>query len=75
MEKTFNERPTFVDYTGIELTDVSAEDLRELLSLDTAGWLAELPQIREYYAQFGDHMPKELLSELDSLQERLESAQ
>ncbi len=25
MEKTFEERPTFVGYTGIELTDVSAD--------------------------------------------------
>ena len=54
--------------------DVSAEDLAQLLRVDVDGWLHELPLIREYYAQFGDRMPKQLLAELDALRERLEAA-
>ncbi len=56
------------------LDDVSSEDLAELLRVDTEGWLAELPQIREYYEKFGSHTPKELFAELDGLKERLEAA-
>jgi phosphoenolpyruvate carboxykinase (GTP) len=54
--------------------DLSREDLAELLRVDVAGWLSELPQIREYYDQFGRHMPKELYAELDGLKQRLEVA-
>jgi GTP-dependent phosphoenolpyruvate carboxykinase len=39
------------------------------------GWLAELPLIAEYYAQFGDHLPKELGDELSAMKDRLEAAQ
>ncbi len=56
------------------LDDVSSEDLAELLRVDTEGWLAELPQIREYYEKFGSHTPKELFAELGGLKERLEAA-
>ena len=44
------------------------------LRVDVDGWLHELPLIREYYAQFGDRMPKELNAELDAMRERLEAA-
>jgi len=61
-----------LDLDGLD--DVSKEDLAELLRVDLDGWLSELPQIREYYDQFGSHMPKELYAELDGMQERLEAA-
>jgi phosphoenolpyruvate carboxykinase (GTP) len=38
------------------------------------GWLAEIPLIREYYEQFGSHMPKVLIAELDQLEARLRAA-
>ena len=53
---------------------MSPEDLAELLRVDIDGWLAELPQIREYYEKFGSHTPKALYAELDGLKERLEAA-
>jgi phosphoenolpyruvate carboxykinase (GTP) len=58
----------------LEGLDVSAEDLAELLRVDVDGWLHELPLIREYYAKFGDRMPKQLVAELDAMRERLEAA-
>ena len=61
-----------LDLTGLD--DVSPEDLAELLRVDAEGWLSELPKIREYYEQFGSHLPKQLLAELDALKERLEAA-
>ena len=54
--------------------DVDNEDLHELLRVDVDGWLAELPSIRDYYAKFADHMPAELIQELDALEKRLEAA-
>jgi phosphoenolpyruvate carboxykinase (GTP) len=56
------------------LDDVSKEDMAELLRVDVDGWLAELPMIAEYYATFGDHLPKELTNQLEGLRERLEAA-
>jgi len=60
-----------LDLNGL---DLSPEDVAELLSVDLDGWLAEIPRIREYYAKFGERMPRELLEELDALEERLKAA-
>jgi phosphoenolpyruvate carboxykinase (GTP) len=60
-----------LDVAGLDLPQ---EDLAHLLSVDVERWLAEIPLIREYYAQFGDHLPAELQGELDALQQRLEAA-
>ena len=61
-----------LDVEGLD--DVSSGDLAELLRVDVAGWLAELPAIREYYDGFGSHTPASLYAELDGLQERLQAA-
>ncbi|MEE2674290.1 MAG: phosphoenolpyruvate carboxykinase (GTP) [Myxococcota bacterium] len=59
-----------VDLEGLALDD---EDIEELLAVDVDGWLAEIPLIREYYAQFGARLPSALVSELDQLEARLEA--
>jgi len=61
-----------LDLSGLD--DLSREDANELLRVDIDGWLAELPLIDEYYAQFGDHLPKELRDELQAMKDRLEAA-
>jgi phosphoenolpyruvate carboxykinase (GTP) len=53
---------------------LGGRELHELLSVDDEGWLAEVPLIREYYAQFGERMPEELLAELEGLEQRLRAA-
>ena len=50
------------------------DDIAELTSVDVPGWLAEIPLIRDYYAQFGDRLPKALVAQLDALEERLRAA-
>jgi phosphoenolpyruvate carboxykinase (GTP) len=53
-------------------SDVSADDMKELLSVDTAGWKAEIADIRaNHYPKFGDKLPKELSAELDAIEKRL----
>ena len=63
--------PDAIDRTGLEDT-VSADDMKELLSVDVEGWKKELAGIRaEHYPKFGSHLPKELAAQLDALEARL----
>jgi phosphoenolpyruvate carboxykinase (GTP) len=57
----------------LELSGLALEGqhLDELLRVDHAGWLEEIPLIREFYAQFGVKLPSELSEELDLLERRL----
>jgi phosphoenolpyruvate carboxykinase (GTP) len=57
-----------IDTTGI---DIPTEDMSELLRVDVEGWKAEVPLIREYYAQFGDRLPQALSDQADTLEKRL----
>ena len=61
-----------LDLSGLD--EISRDDANELLRVDVDGWLAELPLIDEYYAQFGDHLPKELRDELLEMKDRLDAA-
>jgi phosphoenolpyruvate carboxykinase (GTP) len=51
---------------------VSNADMAELLTVEKEGWLREVESIRrEHYPKFGDKLPKELVAELDALENRL----
>jgi phosphoenolpyruvate carboxykinase (GTP) len=54
--------------------DISRAQVEELLSVDIDGWLAEVPLIKEHFAQFGKHLPEGLNSEVKALEERLRAA-
>ncbi|UDQ97981.1 phosphoenolpyruvate carboxykinase (GTP) [Lentisphaerota bacterium WC36G] len=56
---------------NVEGTDVTAEDMAELLSLDIDGWKKEVEDIKEHYARFGDKLPQALKDELAGLEARL----
>jgi phosphoenolpyruvate carboxykinase (GTP) len=53
--------------------DVSPEMMSQLLEVDHEGWAAQLPQMKEHYAAFGDKLPAELAEQLASLEQRLEA--
>jgi phosphoenolpyruvate carboxykinase (GTP) len=57
-----------LDTTGLQMT---AANVAELLGVDIAGWLAEVPSMREHFAHFGSHLPEGLNLELKALEERL----
>ncbi|MFH1266005.1 MAG: phosphoenolpyruvate carboxykinase (GTP), partial [Planctomycetota bacterium] len=63
------------DFTkdGLDLagSGVPPEDLDELMRVDVAAWQAEVPVIREYFAQFADRLPERLTRQLQALEERL----
>jgi phosphoenolpyruvate carboxykinase (GTP) len=60
-----------LDLAGL---DVSADVMHQLLDVDVDGWLAEVPLIRDHFAQFGDRLPTALNVELDRLEARLAQA-
>jgi len=64
------------DARGIDRTDldVSEETMARLLEVDVDGWLAQLPQMQEHYAKFGDKLPAALHAQLEELERRLKSS-
>jgi phosphoenolpyruvate carboxykinase (GTP) len=53
---------------GLEISD---KGLAEVLSVHAELFKAQLPQIREHLAQFGDRLPEEIGRQLEALEERL----
>ncbi|MDX6637829.1 MAG: phosphoenolpyruvate carboxykinase [Solirubrobacterales bacterium] len=51
--------------------DISAEAVRALTSVDAEAVRAQLPQVEEHLARFGDELPDEIRAQLDALRERL----
>jgi phosphoenolpyruvate carboxykinase (GTP) len=51
--------------------DVSHEALEELVRFDPEAWAAQLPQVREHLARFGDRLPAAVRSQLARLEEQL----
>ncbi len=58
-----------IDRTGLK---VSEADMAELLRVNKEEWLKEVASIREHYAKFGEHLPKELNAQLEALEKRLQ---
>ncbi|MEO6496764.1 MAG: phosphoenolpyruvate carboxykinase domain-containing protein, partial [Solirubrobacteraceae bacterium] len=53
---------------GLELADGALE---QLLTVDPEAVRAELPQVEEHLAKFGDKLPAEIREQLDALKSRL----
>ncbi len=58
-----------IDVEGLD--GITTETIKELLSVDTASWLADVENIKEFYALVGDSVPGELKDELAALEARL----
>jgi len=58
-----------IDREGL---DVSDDEMRELLTVDSALVREQLPQVEEFLAQFGDRLPDEISKQLQALRERLD---
>ena len=57
-----------IDLTGLDMTPAEVEDA---VRVDPEEWAAELASMEEWYARFGDSLPKALRSELEGLKARL----
>jgi phosphoenolpyruvate carboxykinase (GTP) len=53
--------------------EIAPGAVEELLRVDRAAWLEELPLLREHFATFGEHLPGALTDQLDALEQRLRS--
>ncbi len=51
--------------------DLSADELKELLRIDTAAWKAEVPDIEQHFSSFGDRLPERLKKQLQEFIQRL----
>ena len=60
--------PGALDVDGLDMTP---EALEAALKVDVEEWKAEIPQIQEWFEQFGDDLPTVLWTELDGLKNRL----
>ncbi len=56
---------------NIEGLDISLNTLKNLLAVDVSLWKEEAKGIHEFYAKFGDRLPKALADELADLEKRL----
>ena len=62
-------KPEDINVEG--LNGITTETIRDLLSIDTASWKEDIKNIRDFYAQVGDHVPATMYEELDALEKRL----
>ncbi len=60
--------PAAIDTAGLDVADA---DLAAALHVDPLEWAVEVPQIAEWFNQFGEKLPGILWTELDNLKERL----
>nr|WP_051042284.1 phosphoenolpyruvate carboxykinase (GTP) [Actinoplanes missouriensis] len=63
--------PESLDLTGL---DIDPAALEAVLRVDPEEWLAEIPQVTEWFTKFGDKLPAVLWAELDALRARLADA-
>ncbi len=51
--------------------DLSDEVITELLSIDKEAWKEDVANQREFFTQFGDRLPKEIVESMDTLEANL----
>ena len=61
----------FVKDLDLEGLDLDEKVVEGLLDVDAKLWLEDVAGIREFYAQVGSRVPKELYDELNALEDRL----
>lgn len=61
-------KPSDLDLTGL---DIDEDTINELLKVDKEVWKAEAEDITEFFKQFGDRLPEEMLGQLKALKEKL----
>ncbi len=57
-----------LDLAGLS---IPPQNMRELLSIDTGAWKAELPDLTQHFSQFGSRLPERLALQLKGLGARL----
>ena len=55
------------------LDGITVDTIRDLLSVDKESWLADIANIKEFYAQVGERVPQAMYDELAALEARLKA--
>jgi len=63
--------PEDINIEGLE--GVTLDTIKELLTVDKESWLADIDNIKEFYAQVGDRVPTAMYDELAALEARLKA--
>jgi phosphoenolpyruvate carboxykinase (GTP) len=63
-----------IDSFDVSGLNISKDALGKLFTVSKEQGLAEINEMREYYKMFGDHLPKELISELDAAEHRFKDS-
>ena len=58
---------------NIEGLDITLDTIKDLLTVDKESWLADVENIKEFYAQVGDAVPQTMYDELAALEARLKA--
>jgi len=61
--------PGAIDTTGLDISDGV---MNTLFEVDKDRWLQEVASIKDYYATLGDNLPKEIWSQVEALEKRLQ---
>ncbi|MEF9853110.1 MAG: phosphoenolpyruvate carboxykinase (GTP) [Hydrogenoanaerobacterium sp.] len=65
----YEPKPEDINIEGLE--GITTATVKDLLTVDKDLWKEEAAGIREFYAKFGDKLPKELAKELNTLEANL----
>ena len=57
-----------LDLKGLEIKE---PEIAELLKVDAAQWAAEIPEIQEFVARFGDRLPQRMEAQVENMKKRL----
>ena len=66
--------PNAEDINVEGLDGVTLDTIKELLTVDVESWLADVENIKEFYAQVGERVPQTMYDELAALEARLNAA-
>ena len=58
-----------LDLKGLNMSD---SDISELLSVDSAKWMAEIPEIEEFISGFKKHLPARMKVQVEKMKKSLE---
>ncbi|HPU18176.1 MAG TPA: phosphoenolpyruvate carboxykinase domain-containing protein, partial [Bacillota bacterium] len=64
-------KPEDINIEGLE--GVTLDTIKDLLTIDRDAWLADVENIKAFYAKIGDHVPAVLYEELAKLEANLKA--
>ena len=61
-----------LDLSGLQ---ISQSDVDELFHIDLSAWKKEAEELKQYFQQFGEHLPSQIADQIQNLERRLSDSQ